>query len=106
MELKDEKLLACGIYVTSFFSALIGPLIIWLLKKDESPLIDFHGREYLNAFISYSIYALAATLLMFLLIGFVLLPIVGIAFFVFSIIGAVKAASGELYRIPLVIRLF
>ncbi|MFS0646143.1 DUF4870 domain-containing protein [Siminovitchia sp. 179-K 8D1 HS] len=101
----NERVLATAIYVTSFFSALIGPLIIWLLKKDESAFVDFHGKEYLNFFISYSVYGIVAYILMIVLIGFVLLPILGLLAVVFTIIGAVKAYSGEIYRIPLVFRI-
>lgn len=105
MSSKDERLMATGIYVLSFFTNIIGPLIIWLLKKDDSSLIDFHGKEYFNFLISYSVYAIVSSILMVVLIGFVLLPIVGIMAFIFTIIGAVKAYNGELYRIPLVFRL-
>ncbi|HEY4552388.1 MAG TPA: DUF4870 domain-containing protein, partial [Bacillaceae bacterium] len=56
MESNTEKVLAAAIYVSSFFFPILGPLIIWLLKKDESALIDYHGREYFNFFISYAVY--------------------------------------------------
>ncbi len=102
----DERLLACLIYVTSFFTTVIGPLLIWLLKKDESMLIDYHGKEYFNFFISFTIYLIISSILMIVLIGFILAPIVGILAFVFTIIAAVKAFNGEKYRIPLVIRFF
>jgi hypothetical protein len=101
----NERMLAAAIYVTSFFSALIGPLIIWLIKKDESDFVDFHGKEYLNFFISYSVYVIVASILMVVLIGFILLPIIGIMVFVLTIIGAVKAYEGEIYRLPFVFRL-
>lgn len=106
MPTNDERTLAAVIYVISFFTVFIGPLIIWLMKKDESSFIDFHGKEYFNFFISYTIYSIASGLLVFLLIGFVLLPIVGLYVLVFTIIAAVKAYSGEEYYIPLVIRIF
>lgn len=106
MPTNDERTLAAIIYVISFFTVFIGPLIIWLMKKDESSFIDFHGKEYFNFFISYTIYSIASGLLVLLLIGFVLLPIVGLYVFVFTIVAAVKAYSGEEYQIPLVIRFF
>ena len=105
MASQDERLLACLIYVSSFFTIFIAPLIIWLLKKDDSSFIDYHGREYFNFLISYSVYSLVSVLLMFILIGFFTISIVGLYVFVFTIVAAVKAYSGEPYRIPLVFRI-
>ncbi|WP_110927837.1 DUF4870 domain-containing protein [Bacillus massiliglaciei] len=101
----DDRLLAVLIYVLSFFTAFIGPLVIWLLKKDSSPFIDYHGREYLNFLISYTVYGIIAGLLTLVLIGFVLAPIVGLAAVVFTIIAAVKAFEGIEYRIPFIFRI-
>jgi len=100
----NEKTLAMAIYLTSFFTALVGPLIIWLIKKDESIFVDFHGKEYLNFFISYSIYSIVASILMIILIGFILLPIIGVMAVIFTILAAIKAYNGEIYHIPFVIR--
>jgi uncharacterized protein len=102
---KDERLMAALIYIASFFTAFIGPLIIWLIKKEESSFVDYHGREYLNFLISYTIYGIVATVLTIVLIGMIILPILGIAGFIFTIIGAVKAYDGEEYRIPLIFRI-
>lgn len=104
MENMNERIFATAIYIVSFFSAFLGPLLIWLLKKDDSLFIDFHGREYLNFFISYSIYLCISGLLVFLLIGFLLLPLVGLLMTIFTIIGAIKAFDGQAYQIPFVIR--
>lgn len=101
----NEKILATAIYVTSFFSAVLGPLIIWLIKKDESPFINYHGKEYFNFFISYTIYSLVAGILCIVLIGFLILPVVGLLAFIFTIVGAVKAFDGEAYRIPFIFRI-
>lgn len=101
----DERLLAMLIYVTSFFTTIIGPIIIWLIKREESAFIDYHGKEYLNFVISYFVYGIVAALSMIILIGFLLAPLVVIAAFVFTIIAAVKAYNGEMYRIPLIFRL-
>ncbi|UKS67542.1 DUF4870 domain-containing protein [Rossellomorea marisflavi] len=104
MPTSDEKLMAMLIYLTSFFTTFIGPLIIWLMKREDSEFVDFHGKEYLNFLISYTIYSIVASLLMLILIGFVLLPVVGILAFIFTILAAVKSYGGETYRIPTVIR--
>jgi uncharacterized protein len=96
---QDEKTLGIVMHV------LLGPLIIWLIKKDQSPYLDLQGRELLNFQISYFIYAFIAFLLCFVLIGVVLLPVIGIALIVLTIIGIVSAADGKVYRFPLTIRM-
>lgn len=101
----DERMLAAAIYIVSFFTAFVGPLVIWLLKKDESPYIDYHGKEYFNFLISYGVYSIVSMLLMIVVIGFVTIWIVGILAFVFTIIAAIRAYEGKEYRIPLVFRL-
>ena len=105
MPKNDERLLAAGIYLISFFTAFIGPLIIWLIKKDESSYIDYHGREYMNFFISYTVYTIVSGILVVLLVGFFMLWILGIMAVVFTIIGAIKAYEGNEYRMPFIFRL-
>ncbi|MBM4761991.1 DUF4870 domain-containing protein [Bacillus sp. B15-48] len=105
MPSNEERLLATAIYAISFFTAFIGPLVIWLVKKDESSYIDYHGREYFNFFISYFVYSVVSGILVVILIGFLLLPIVGLLGVVFTIIGAIKAYEGEEYRIPFIFRI-
>lgn len=101
----DERLMAMLIYVTSFFTTIIGPIIIWMIKREESAFIDFHGKEYLNFVISYFVYGIVAAISMFLLIGFILAPAVGIAAVIFTIMAAIKSYNGEMYRIPFIFRL-
>jgi uncharacterized Tic20 family protein len=90
---------------------ILGPLIIWLVKKDASPGVDAHGKESLNFHISWTIYAFVvaavAAVLTFVLIGIFIWPLLAIgwvAMIVLVIIGSVKASNGELYRYPLTIR--
>lgn len=105
MPSQDERLMAMLIYVTSFFTTFIGPLIIWLIKKDESPFVDYHGKEYLNFLISYGVYSLISVILMIVLIGFITIWLIGVLVFIFTIIAAIKAYEGQEYRIPLVFRI-
>ncbi len=105
MPSNDERLLAAAIYLISFVTAFIGPLVIWLLKKDESYFVDYHGKEYLNFFISCAVYGLIFGVLTLVIVGIFLLWILSIFVLVFTIVGAVKAFSGEEYRIPLIFRL-
>lgn len=101
----EERLLAAAIYAISFFAPIIGPLVIWLLKRNDSAFIDFHGKEYFNFFISYTIYSLISGILTIILIGILGLWIIGIMAVVFTLVGAVKAYEGKEYRIPFIIRL-
>ena len=86
------------------FGNIVGPLVVWLMKKNESTFIDDQGKESLNFQISASIYMLVAALSMFVLIGFILLPIVALATLIMTIVGAIRANNGEQYRYPLTIR--
>ena len=87
------------------FGNILGPLIMWLVKKDQSSFVDDQGKEALNFNITISIAGFIAFLLMFVVIGGLLLPIIGIFWLVMTIIAAVKANGGERYRYPLTIRL-
>ncbi|TSB47013.1 DUF4870 domain-containing protein [Alkalicoccobacillus porphyridii] len=101
---QDERVLAMLIYLLSFVTTIIAPLIIWLLKKNDSAFIDSHGKEYFNFIISYAIYSIIASILIAVFIGLILLPIIAVMSFIFIIIAAVKAYNGEEYVIPLTIR--
>jgi uncharacterized protein len=100
----EERMLAAILYVVSLFFPIIGPLVVWLLKKDESSFINYHGREYFNFFISYTVYSFVSGILIFLIVGIFLLWILGIMALVFTIIAAVKAYEGNEYRFPLIFR--
>jgi hypothetical protein len=85
---------------------IAGPLIIWLLKKNDDPFIDEQGKESLNFQISMTIYACIAGILCFVLIGIPLLILVGVADLILTIVAAVKVSNAEPYRYPLTIRFF
>lgn len=102
---KDDRLLAMLIYLISFFTAFIGPLVIWLLKKDESDFIDHHGREYFNFLISATVYSIISAILIIVVIGVFMLIAIGIGVFVLTIIAAIKAYDGEYYRFPFIFRI-
>lgn len=85
--------------------SVIGPLVIWQIKKNEFPFVDDQGKEALNFQITVLIAVLACLVLSVVIIGFLLLPVVGIAALVFTIIGGIKANNGESYRYPLTLRL-
>jgi len=89
----------------------VGPLVIWMMKKDTMPFVDDQAKEALNFNISVAIvfFVLFVLTLVTLGIGAILtLPVmvlVGLAWLVLTIIAAMKANQGERYRYPLTLRL-
>ena len=83
---------------------LLGPLIVWLVKRGDSPEIDAHGKEALNFQISMLIYTAVAAVLCIILIGFVLLAVLWVLNAVFVIIASIQASEGKFYRYPMTIR--
>jgi uncharacterized Tic20 family protein len=89
------------------FGHILGPLIVWQLKKNEFPSVDIHGKAALNFQISVTI-AVAVTGLVtclgfFFCVGWLLLPIpilIALAGTVFAIIAGIKASNGEDYKYP------
>jgi uncharacterized Tic20 family protein len=86
------------------FGGILGPLVLWLVKKGQDPFVDATGKEVLNFQISAMIYGIVCGLLVFVLIGIFLLLILIIAIVVYTILGAIKANEGQLYRYPFTIR--
>jgi uncharacterized Tic20 family protein len=84
---------------------ILGPLIVWLAKRGDSPEIDEHGKESLNFQISMLIYNVIAGLLCLVLIGFVILFILHILNLVLVIVASIQASEGKFYRYPITIRL-
>ena len=91
------------------FGNILGPLIIWLIKKPESPAIDTAGRSVLNFQISWTIWIVAASVIAIVascLVVPIVLPLAaGVAWIVYVIIGAVKASNGEEFPFPLTIKM-
>jgi uncharacterized Tic20 family protein len=84
---------------------ILGPLAIWLAKRDESAFIAHHALEALNFQISMTLYLLAAGVLIYVLIGFVLVPVLIVFDVLAIIVAALRASRGELYSYPFCLRL-
>lgn len=84
---------------------LLGPLVVWLIKKDTMPFVNDQGKEALNFNITVLLAAFVSSILMLVLVGFLLLAVVAIAWLVLTIIAALAANKGEAYRYPLTLRL-
>jgi uncharacterized Tic20 family protein len=94
-------------------AGFIAPLIIWLIKKDHSRFLDHHGREALNFQLNVLIATFGLTLiavaLMFIIIGFLLLPLVffiAVAALVLEVLAGIAANRGEWHRYPYTYRFF
>ncbi|MHC4415125.1 MAG: DUF4870 domain-containing protein [Planctomycetota bacterium] len=85
----------------AFGPAIIVPLILWLIRKDESAFDNDHGREMVNAILSFFLYHVVAIIT---LIGIIALPALYILGVVNLIRGAVAAGRGEYFRYPMTIR--
>jgi len=84
---------------------ILGPLIVWLAKRSDSPEIDENGKESLNFQISMLIYNVIAGVLCLVLICFILLAILHILNLVLVIIASIQTSEGKSYRYPMTIRL-
>ena len=87
------------------FGSVIGPLILWQLKKEKDAFIDDQGKEALNFQITVAIAWIVSMVLAFAVIGFFLMIVLVIATLVLTIIGGIKANQGVAYRYPLTWRL-
>ena len=92
-------------YLAIPFGNIIGPLILWLIKKDQHPFVNDQGKEAMNFQITITLLYLVAGILAFLLIGFLLLIPIAIFDLVFTVLAAVKANEGTAYRYPFTLRL-
>lgn len=86
------------------FGFLLGPFIVWLIKKDEFPSVDSNGKEALNFQLSCLLYGIISGVLVIIAIGFFLLIIIAAADLILVIVASVKISNGENFRYPLTIR--
>src|SRR5881392_2335288 len=84
---------------------IVGPLIVWLAKRQDSPEIDAHGKESMNFQISMLIWNVIAGILCLVLIGIPILILLHLLNIIFVIVASIQASEGKLYRYPLAIRL-
>jgi uncharacterized protein len=88
-----------------FGGNILGPLIVWQLKKNEMPFVDDQGKEALNFQITVGLAILVAFVLTFVIVGLILLPVIIIGALALTVYGAIQANNGETYRYPVALRL-
>lgn len=101
----DEKTLSLLSHALTIVAWFIAPLIIYLLKKDESNFVAEHAKESLNFQITMFICYAISIILVIVLIGILFIWLLGILNLVFVIVASIKALEGKLYRYPFCIRL-
>jgi uncharacterized Tic20 family protein len=112
LELTDEErqwamfahLAALSGYIGVPLGNIIGPLVVWMIKREESSFIDDQGKESLNFQISMLIWIAISAATICIFVGMVTTPILAVVGVVYVIIAAIKSNQGELYRYPLTIR--
>lgn len=98
----DERLWAMLSHLAGFIFAVFGPLIIWMVKKDQSEFVVDQAKEALNFQLTVMIVQLilAATL-----VGICVMPIVMVGQIIYSVLGGLEANKGVRYRYPYTFRM-
>ena len=99
---QDEKTMAMLAYLLGVFTSFLGPLVLWLLKKDQSKFVAFHALQALLLHAVVTIGYFISGALMVILIGVVTLPAFWILGLVFSILAGLAANKGDWYEIPVI----
>lgn len=85
---------------------IVGPLIVWLIKKQDLPVLDTEGRKVLNFQISATIYIIVSTIIGAFTCFLIFIPLaVVIWWLVYTIIGAIKTSNNEAFEFPLTIKM-
>jgi uncharacterized Tic20 family protein len=100
----DEKTMAVLSHILTLVGGFIAPLVIYLIKKDQSPFATAHARESLNFQITLIIAYIVCVILAFIIIGLFLMAILGITALVLIIMATIKASEGKLYKYPFSIK--
>ena len=101
----DEKTMGILSHILCLVGGFIAPLIIYLIKKDESVYVREQAKESLNFQLTVLICYIVSWFLIFIFIGIILIIILGIADLILVIIATIKASEGKLYRYPVNFRL-
>jgi uncharacterized protein len=113
----DDRLWATLCHLSPFLSLVaagmtfIGPLVCWLVKKDQSRFVDFHGKESLNFQINLYLYLAASVVFAIVTCGIgaivavAVFMLIGVYATVMQIIAAIKANQGEYFRYPFILRI-
>jgi uncharacterized Tic20 family protein len=102
---KDDNNMGLLLFILCIVTGFIGPLIVWLLKKESSRYIDSQGKEILNWCITMFCAGVVCGILTLVVIGIFLIPVLILCNLIFNIMGILAATKGQFYRYPFALRL-
>ena len=103
---KDSITMGMLCHLLAIFTFWLGPLIIWLIKREQSAFIDDQGKEALNFQIVCFIAGLICIpLIPLACIGLILMLAVHVTRLIFTIIATIQANKGVAYRYPVTFRI-
>jgi uncharacterized Tic20 family protein len=101
----DERNFAVLAHLLGILTSFLGALIVWLIKKDDSPFVNDQAKEAMNFQITVFIAQTVAGMLTMIAVGCILLPVIMVANFILCIMAAVAVGEGRWYRYPMTLRL-
>lgn len=102
--MEDQRTMSMLSHILGLFTGFVGPLILFLVAREDQPIAKAHAKEALNFQITMALAAIISGILTLIVIGFLGLIAVGIGNIVFSILAAMAASRNEEYRYPVCIR--
>lgn len=99
---QDDKTMAMLSYILGIFTGFVGPLVLWILKKDQSKFVGFHALQALLLHAVVVVGYILSSLLVFAFVGFLTYPAFFVLGLAFSIIAGLAANRGEWYDIPVI----
>jgi uncharacterized protein len=100
----NERMLGVLSHALTLIAGFLAPLIIYILKKDESVFVREHAKESLNFQLTLLIAYIIGFILIFMIIGIILLPLIGLVQLVLVVVATINAADNKRYRYPFCIR--
>lgn len=107
----DERTWAILAHASAFagffvpFGNILGPLVVWLIKREESQFVDANGKQALNFQITWTVIIVFALFSLLVGVGLVLVPIVALAWVILVVLATVRASENEVYDYPLTVDL-
>ena len=99
---QDDKTMAMLSYILGIFTGFLGPLILWLVKKDQSRFVAFHALQALILHAVVVVGYILSSFLVIVLIGFLTYPVFFVLGLVYSILAGIAANKGDWYEIPVI----
>ena len=99
---QEDRTMAMLAYILGIFTGFIGPLVLWLIKKDQSKFVAFHALQALLLHAVVVVGYILSSFLVIVLIGFLTYPVFFLLGLIFSILAGMAANKGQWYDIPVI----